>query len=886
MLIEKIENNLNKIVTNLNKNTFIYDLLIAYQQPKAAISRLKKGDYNLSNINNEIIWKKKLLFHQVTSQDPHIKIDEITKDSLITKYNPRFVIVTNFKIFLAVDTKTKQTLDIPFNELSKHADFFLPWAGLEKFKSEVENPADIKAAEKMGRLYDIIIKSNEKMFKSEAARHDLNIFFSRLLFCFFAEDSDIFLKNQFTNSIASHTEVDGSDLKIYLGKLFKVLNSNDRKNYPKFLNDFPYVNGGLFFKEYKIPELTKEARKIILECGELQWISVNPDILGSMMQAVVSYGKRSDIGMHYTSVTNILKVLNPILLDNLYEKLSKAENNENKLKKILKQIYELKIFDPACGSGNFLVIAYKELCKLEIEIYKRLKVQSPTDWILMKSGIHQNQFYGIEIDDYASGTTKVSLAIAEHQMNLFFEEVFGETRPTLPLQNYKNIVCANSARVNWENICTAEKDEEIYVIGNPPYRGFSERNSEQQKDIEINWDGATKLDYVSIWFLKASKYIKNKNAKFAFVSTNSINQGEQVSLLWPHIFNNDLEIFFAHKSIKWTNSSKNKATVTCSIIGISKINKSKKFLYREGIKNTVESINPYLIPGKNIIIYKRTKPLSKFPNMSLGDMAKDGSNLVLSKTEKDTLIKSNPEVKKYLKKFLGGIDFLRGEERWCLWVLPEEYEKSLKIPFIKKRFELVSKSRSSSKKKATKEFSKKPYRFVEIRNQEKPAIFVPTTTSERRRYIPIGFVNKNCIITAPNQAIYDPPNYLFSVMSSRMHMLWIETFAGRLEDRYRYSSELCYNTFPFVKINENQKKILEEKTFKVLDIREKYSEKTISELYDPDKMPKELLEAHEKIDLEVEKSYRPERFNSDEERLDHLFKVYENMLKQEKGNLI
>jgi hypothetical protein len=557
MNIEKLEVNIQSLVANLSEQSFIYDLLLAYDQPKSSITRLQKGDYNLSKNQGEILWKKKLFFKEEKDTDLHGLIDKLKSDPAITRHQPRFIIVTDYQTLLAVDTRIDDTLDIPVRELAKHFDFFLPWAGMEKSQIQSEKLADIKAAERMGRLYDLILEDNP--VENEADRHSLNIFLSRLLFCLFAEDTGIFKDDQFTNAIASHTSDDGSDLQAYLQKLFTVLNLRERSAYPKFLQDFPYVNGGLFADDHPVPKFSAKSRKIILECGALNWKAINPDIFGSMMQAVVHTEERSSLGMHYTSVVNIMKVIEPLFLNELNEELEKAANNEKKLTKLLDRLYHLRIFDPACGSGNFLIITYKELCKLEIEIYKQLQ-QISDKWKTAKSGLRLNQFYGIELDDFAHESAKLSLWLAEHQMNLAFKEVFGDARPTLPLQDSGHIVCGNATRLDWEQVCPKDKRDEVYILGNPPYLGSKNQDKNQKEDmrhVASRLKGYGILDYVSLWFIKVTNYIfDDENIKYAFVSTSSITQGEQVAVLWPFLLQHNLEIFFAVLPFNWTNNAR------------------------------------------------------------------------------------------------------------------------------------------------------------------------------------------------------------------------------------------------------------------------------------------------------------------------------------------
>ncbi len=882
MNIEKLEASIQSLVANLSEQSFIYDLLLAYDQPKSSITRLQKGDYNLSTNQGEILWKKKLFFKEEMDADLHGLIDQLKCDPAITRHHPRFIIVTDYQTLLAVDTKIDDTLDIPIRELAKHFDFFLPWAGMEKSQIQSEKLADIKAAERMGRLYDLILEDNP--VENEADRHSLNIFLSRLLFCLFAEDTGIFKDDQFTNAIASHTSDDGSDLQAYLQKLFTVLNLRERAEYPKFLQAFPYVNGGLFADDHPVPKFSAKSRKIILECGALNWKAINPDIFGSMMQAVVHTEQRSSLGMHYTSVVNIMKVIEPLFLNDLNEELEKAENNEKKLTKLLDRLYHLRIFDPACGSGNFLIITYKELCKIEIEVYRRLNAIRKSGGLILKSNISLSQFYGIELDDFAHESAKLSLWLAEHQMNLAFKEVFGDARPTLPLRDSGHIVCGNATRLYWEQVCPKEQGAEIYILGNPPYLGSKVQSKNHKDDMKhalASFKKYKDLDYISCWFFQASTYISSIESKYSFVTTNSICQGGQVSMLWPNIFNLNLEIGFAYQSFKWTNNAKGNAGVTCTIIGVRNISNKKKVIYSSGIANDEKNINAYLTAGNNVMVSRRSKPLSSFPKMDLGNMPIDGGNLILSTTEKEDLIASYPESEILIKKLYGSSEFIRGTIRWCLWIENENKKIAQSIPEIKKRIEAVREKRIESKDKGTNKLASRPHQFREMKSANKDLLIVSRVSSERRPYIPMGILGAESII-ADAQVIYDPEYYLFGVLSSRMHMAWVRTVAGRLKTDYRYSSALCYNTFPFPGITENQKAALEEHVFKVLDEREAHSEKTLAELYDPDKMPEGLRLAHHEMDMAVEQYYRSRPFKSDEERLEYLFKLYEEMIEAEK----
>ncbi|GAF05565.1 type I restriction-modification system methyltransferase subunit [Saccharicrinis fermentans DSM 9555 = JCM 21142] len=453
MNIAQIEINLQKLIATINKETFIFDLLLAYGLPKNAITLLKKGNRNMSKTEGEISWKKKLFFKEEQNADLHLTISKLVNN---TTHNERFVVVTDYKTLLAIDTKTKDKLDCQIKDLAKHYDFFLPWAGMEKAQHANENPAEVKAAEKMAKLFDVIKKDNPD--DSPEFIHGLNIFLSRLLFCFFAEDTHIFEDNQFTNAIDSHTQVDGSDLNTYLDKLFTVLNTPEskRENLPEYLNTFPFVNGGLFRETVPSPVFSRSSRAALLNSGDQDWSAINPDIFGSMFQAVISVDQRGSLGQHYTSVPNIMKVIEPLFLNELYEEFEKAGKDQKKLKVLLNRIHNLKIFDPACGSGNFLIIAYKELRLLEMKIFK-------AGGMMALSGIQLSQFYGIEIDDFAGEIAKLALWLAEHQINVEFHKEFGRTNPTLPLSEAGHIVQGNATRVNWEEVCPKIEDDEIYI---------------------------------------------------------------------------------------------------------------------------------------------------------------------------------------------------------------------------------------------------------------------------------------------------------------------------------------------------------------------------------------------------------------------------------------
>lgn len=877
MNITQIAENLQKIIDDFSEETFIYDLLDAYGLPKSSITRLKQGNLNLAKNGGEIFWKKKLFFRIVPTDDLYNDIDELRKEPRILKHKPRFIIVTDYDKILAVDTKTQETLDTTIEELPKKYDFFLPWAGMEKHQVKGENPADVKAAERMAKLFDEIKKDNPN--ESPEFIHGLNVFMSRLLFCFFAEDTGIFEKNQFTNAIASHTQADGSDLQTYLEKLFEVLNIENRNNLPAYLEAFPYVNGGLFRDKYPMPVFTRRSRQEIIKSGELNWAAINPDIFGSMIQAVVTPEHRGGLGMHYTSVPNIMKVIEPLFLNELYEEFEKANGNDKKLNKLSERIRKIKIFDPACGSGNFLIIAYKELRKLEMKIFRE------TDSLAL-SAVSLSQLYGIEIDDFAHEVATLSLWLAEHQMNVEFFKEFGRTNPTLPLKDAGHIVCGNATRLDWEEVCPKNKDDEIYILGNPPYKGSRNQNSYQKADlkhaIKQNYKS---LDYIVAWLFLASRYIRGQDAQFAFVSTNSICQGEQVALTWERVLGNDLEIKFAHKTFQWSNNAKHKAAVFVIIVGVQNINKQKKKIYGNNRVYLVDIINPYLSSGSMAYITRHSKPLNgELQKIVYGNLLNDEGHLTLNLEEKNKLLATYPETSKFIRLYIGSREFLRGEERWCLYIKDKYLQTAMEIPPIAKRLSLVQNFRAKSTEKSTRAMAQFPNRFYFSSYNETNSIIIPRTSSARRDYIPIGFLNDDVIISDAAQAIYNAEPWTFAVISSLIHMVWVKTVAGRLKSDYRYSSALCYNTFPFPDISSRKKEELTEHVYRILEERERHSEKTLAELYYPDKMPDGLREAHHQNDLAVERCYRSKPFDSDTERLEYLFKLYEKMTAEEKNN--
>lgn len=638
----------------------------------------------------------------------------------------------------------------------------------------------------------------------------------------------------------------------------------------------------------------------MIETGSLNWSEINPDIFGSMIQAVVTPEHRSGLGMHYTSVPNIMKVIEPLFLDALKEEFETAKGNASKLRDLHVRLTRIKIFDPACGSGNFLIIAYKELRKLEIRVLKALHQTSSVkqldfgfstnakkeqqSLLFFLSEIKLSQFYGIELDDFAHEVALLSLWLAEHQMNMEFFKELGQTNPPLPLKDGGNIVCGNATRLNWEEICPKNERDEIYILGNPPYLGQRNQKNEHQQDMDYAFQGKTNyknLDYIACWFLLASKYISNNyNIKFAFVSTNSISQGTQVEMLWPYIYQLNLEIFFAFKNIKWTNNAKYNAGVTVSIIGLRNISTQPKYFYSDKVKNLVANINPYLAVGTNTIITKTRIPISNIPKMDGGNQPREGGYLILTTEEKNELLEGSPEISRFIRRLTGSNEFLNNIERWCIWVQADEVSIANKIEPLRKRFEQIRDLRVNGNT-LEKNFINFSYRFIQNREPKKNQIIVPVVSSERRTYIPIGFLDREIVVMNSANVIFDAEIYVFGLISSRIHNLWVQIVAGKLENRIRYTSGICYNSFPFPNISQKQKDEITELVFAILDEREKHSQKTLAQLYDPDKMPEGLKKAHHELDLAIERCYRTKLFANDEERLEYLFKMYEEMAGKE-----
>ena len=866
---------------------FIFELLAAYGRSASNITRLRNGSLNVAEDPTTEVAQKNVVYFKETTGDVYATIDDLRSAPNVVRYSTRFVIVTDYSDLLAVDTKTNETLAIPIAEIDKHFTFFLPWAGMEKAQYVAEAHADVKAAERMAKLFDELVAVNPELNKTIQGRHALNVFFTRLLFCFFAEDTGIFRSGQFTDAVGTLTQPDGSDVSQFLTDLFDALDEADPAAKPKHLAGFPYVNGRLFTVEahHTVPEFNKKARELLLDSGRLLWNEINPDIFGSMFQAVVTPGQRSDLGQHYTSVPNILKTIEPLFLDGLKEQFDASFDSAPKLDALLRRIAQIKVFDPACGSGNFLVIAYKELRKLEHAILERLQALQGDKYTLdlLGSRINVEHFFGLEIDDFAVEVAILSLWIAKHQMNVEFREKFGIDLPLIPLKETGQIKQGNAARTDWQSVCPNGGKDEIYLIGNPPYAGAKVQSPDQKADFGFVFGDrpySRNLDYIALWFAKGGDYIAGTRAELAFVTTNSVSQGEHAGLMFPMLFASGLEIGFAYTSFKWENNAKRNAGVTVAVVSLRSERVGAKYIYTGDVRIEAKNINGYLASGSNVYVTKATKPRFGIPQMVSGSMALDGGSLILSKTEADE-IKADVRQARFVKRFLGSDEFIKGKERFALWIPNDERDVALSSSTIQARVEKVRRFRLESKRSATQDLAKTPWSFGYQSYRPGTSILVPKVSSERREYIPIGFMGRDTVISDLAFAVYEAEPWVFALITSRMHMVWTRAVAGALETRIRYSNTIVYNNFPVPDMNAVVKEALDSAALRVLDAREYHSDRTLAELYDPEKMPSELRLAHLELDELVDSAYRRRRFDSDEERLAHLFHMYEELTSKE-----
>lgn len=797
---------------------------------------------------------------------------------------PKYILISDFEIFRLYDLEENISHEFTLSELYKNVNLFGFIAGYTKHKVVAEDPINIQAALLMGKLHD-------ELKETRYDGHPLEHFLVRLLFLQFAEDTAIFEKRVFTEFIENKTNEDGSDIGSKFTELFQVLNTKEDKrlkNIDESLAIFPYVNGKLFAEFLPIPTFDSKMREILLECCYLDWSKISPAIFGSLFQSIMDKEHRRNLGAHYTSEANILKLIKPLFLDELYEKFEKVKKNKKQLAEFHKELSTLNFLDPACGSGNFLIIAYRELRILELEILKILHTESVLD-IDSIVWCDVDQFHGIEVEEFPAQIAQVAMWLIDHQMNLMISEYFGQYFVRLPLKKSANIIHVNSLEIPWEDVISSDKL--TYILGNPPFIGKQLQNKEQKEDMAKIFgkvQGAGVLDYVTAWYLKASKYIQNTNIKVAFVSTNSISQGEQVGILWKELFSNyGIKIHFAHQTFNWSNEAKSNAAVHVVIVGFASFDTTNKRIFEyEDIKSDahekiVKNINPYLVEGDDIVIEKRRKSLCDVPNISFGSMPNDGGNFLLTDEEKEELIKNEPLCEKYIKPLLSASEFLNGKTKWCLW-LEELNPNDLKsMPLVKQRIENVKKLREESTREATKKLAEYPTLFGELRQPKSEYIGIPLNTSGNRTYIPFGYFSKDVISNNTMSVVANSSLFHFGVLTSIMHMTWVKYICGRIKSDYRYSNELVYNNYPFPKnVIEKQKSAVEEKAQNVLDIRSQFNDSSLANLYDPLSMPPNLKKAHQELDKAVDNCYGTKSFKNDKERIEFLFGLYEEYLSE------
>lgn len=890
---------------------FPYAFLEAFGNKSTTIKRLRAGASNKSDVGGVLQTNN---IHILTCDLGLVTetLKTLKNSSATSRAKARFVLATDGVDFEAEDLTSGETVACVFRDFPDHFGFFLPLAGISTVRQISENAFDIRATSRLNRLYVELLKDNPEWGTAER-RHDMNHFMARLIFCFFAEDTDIFGgKGRFTETISRMSAADSSNTHEVIATLFRVMNvrREDRAaaNIPRWANtdDFPYVNGGLFSGNTDVPRFSKIARSYLLHVGGLDWTKINPDIFGSMIQAVADDEERGALGMHYTSVPNILKVLNPLFLDDLRAKLAEAGNNPRMLLNLRKRMARIRVFDPACGSGNFLVIAYKEMRAIEAEINRR---RGEAD---RASEIPLTNFRGIELRDFPAEIARLALIIADYQCDVLYRGQKLALADFLPLSNENWIICGNALRLDWLSVCppagTAVKlhaddlfetplDQseisfeneggETYICGNPPYIGSTWQTKEQKADLEAIFSRNTKswksLDYVAGWFMKACDYGNHTESSAAFVSTNSICQGAQVPILWPLIFATGHQIIFAHTSFKWANLASHNAGVTVVIVAISRNpTKSRRLFSMADNNSTIEKqvgfINAYLIAAQDVIVSPLSKPLDNRGLMEWGNKPTDGGNLFLTTDERDAVLRQSPDAEKFIRRFLGAQEFIRGEQRYCLWIEDTERADAEVIPELKRRIDAVAKMRAESKAAETRPAAAFPHRFRQIQSiAKKYSLVVARVSSENRDYLPIGLEDNRTIIGDQNFALYDAPLWNMALIASRLHLVWIATVCGKLETRYRYSNTLGWNTFPVPLLTEKNKADLTRCAEEILLTRERHFPATIADLYDPDNMPADLRAAHERNDEVLERIYIGRRFKNDTERLEKLFDLYTKM---------
>jgi hypothetical protein len=910
---------------------FPFQFLMAFGAKDTTLKRLRKGESNASDVAGGVLQRNNIHIAVAPPGEVGASLAALRSSPKTAAAKAKFILATDGENVEAEDLVSGEVLACPYLELPTHFATFLPLAGISVVKEIKNNPIDVKATGRLNRLYVELLKDNPD-WTTEARRRELNQFMARLIFCFFAEDTGIFREGSFTATIAQMSHAGHGSGEERWGNTHEVLqhlflamdtpvkhegNFDDRyrraAGIRPWADVFPYVNGSMFTDATDCPRFSRTARAYLLRAGELDWKEINPDIFGSMIQAVADEGERGELGMHYTSVPNILKVLNPLFLDDLREQLEAAGDSKPKLRNLRKRLANIRVFDPACGSGNFLVIAYKEMRAIEADIVRRLGGESNLKLDERRSVIPLSNFYGIEIKGFAAEIARLALLIAEFQADCLYLSQTEARAMVLPLHKTGQITVGNALELDWLEVCpppvtaagmeidlagptgrlalevgpvAGDTGYETYVCGNPPYYGGKLQTQEQKDDLERVFKGRSdrwaSLDYVAGWFLKAAEYLPLCGTGVALVSTNSICQGQQVPILWPLILENGVSISFAHTSFRWSNLASRKAVVTVVVVGLTLENyKRPKILYEatvdgETIARQTQNINPYLIPGPNVIVQPASKPENGLHEMVFGNMPRDAGHLLMSPEELRALIAAEPAAKPFVRLFQGSEDFIEGKYRGCIWITANDWKTALSISALATRMEAVAAARREMKAGSTQKFAEKPYRFVQIQGYAKRhAILVPRHSSEARPYLPVGLIDANVIVADSALAIYDAPIWDLAIIASRLHLVWISVVCGKIKTDFRYSNTLGWNIFPVPRFTENDKRDLTRSAEAILLARENHFPATIADLYEPDRMPEDLQAAHDINDETLERIYIGRRFRNDTERLEKLFEMYE-----------
>ena len=889
---------------------FPFAFLEAFGNKDTTIKRLRAGASNKSDLGGVLQTNH---IHILTCGPGQVTqtLAALRTSPATSKAKAKFILATDGIDFEAEElTGGEPPVACAYQDFPDHFGYFLPLAGITTVREITENSFDIRATSRLNRLYVQLLKDNPDWGASER-RHDMNQFMARLIFCFFAEDTDIFVGTRlFTDTIAKMSASDFSITHDVISALFRAMNVNPAEraaaDLPRWANAFPYVNGGLFSGNMDVPKFSKIARAYLLNIGNLDWTKINPDIFGSMIQAVAEDEERGALGMHYTSVPNILKVLNPLFLDDLRTKLTEAGGNPRTLLNLRKRMAKIRVFDPACGSGNFLVIAYKEMRAIEAQLNEQRDEKG------LRSEIPLTNFRGIELRDFPAEIARLALVIAEYQCDVLYRGQKLALAEFLPLRTENWITCGNALHLDWLSVCrpmgTAVKFQaddlfhkpvnqaeidfenvggETYICGNPPYLGSKWQSKEHKADLAAIFDGRVKgwksLDYVAGWFLKAADYGQHTSAVAALVATNSVCQGQQVPILWPEIFKTGHEIAFAYTSFKWANLASYNAGVTVVIVGLSNHAGKLRRLFSvpdegEAIVKDVENINAYLVAAPNIEVKTSSDSISRLATMQFGNHPYYGAPLIFSIAEAEQMQAIDPRVARFIRPLYGSKELIDAAPRACLWVSDDEAADATSIPPIAERLKAVVAARlAATQDKSAQKLAKTPYRFRDQETGISHTLVVPRVSSESRPYLPVGLLGPDAIIQDQAFALYDAPIWNMAIIASRLHLVWIATVCGKLETRYRYSNTLGWNTFPAPTLTDKNKSDLTRCAEDILLAREHHFPATIADLYDPKTMPQDLRHAHERNDEVLERIYIGRRFKNDTERLEKLFDLYTKM---------